>query len=124
MKWVIHLDAPNRLVVVKVTGTIKAEPLRQMTSELRAALQQHQSKQVLLDYTDAVSDLQLYEVFERPKVLQELNFPSDVKVAVLYHVLNEDTQFLENVYRNQSFPVRVFSNRNLAMAWLGNPSPD
>lgn len=124
MEWVIHLDAPKPLVVVKVTGIIKAEPLREMTVELRDAVRQHQAKQVLLDYTEAVSDLQPYEIFERPKVLQELNFPVEVKVAVLYPVLNEDTQFLENVYRNKSFPVSVFSDRNLALGWLRNASKD
>ena len=124
MEWVIHLDALKQLVVVKVSGTIKAQPLREMTLELRDAVQQHQSKQVLLDYTEAVSDLQPYEIFERPKVLQELNFPVAVKVAVLYLALNEDTQFLENVYRNKSFPVRVFSDRNLALSWLRNASTD
>ena len=121
MEWLTHLDAFNQLVMVKVTGTITAEPLRKMTSELRDTVQQNQSKKVLLDYTEAVSSLQPYEIFERPKVLQELKFPSAVKVAVLYRALNEDTQFLENVYRNKSFPVRVFSDRGLALQWLANP---
>jgi hypothetical protein len=124
MEWVIHLDAPKQFVLVNVTGTIKAEPLREMTLELRDAVQQHQFKQVLLDYTQAVSSLQPYEIFERPKVLQELNFPVEVKIAVLYRTLNEDTQFLENVYRNKGFPVRVFSDRNLALGWLRNASTD
>lgn len=118
MEWVIQPDAPNGLINVKVTGTITAEPLRQMTSELRYTLQRHQCKRLLLDYTEAVTRLQPYEIFERPKVLQELNFPVEVRVAVLYQALNEDTQFLENVYRNKSFPVRVFSDRNLALSWL------
>src|SRR5215470_17933757 len=109
MEWVIQLDEPKQLVLVNVTGIITAEPLREMTLELRNALQQHQFKKVLLDYTEAVSGLQPYEIFERPKVLQELNFPVEVKIAVLYLTLNEDTQFLENVYRNKGFPVRVFS---------------
>ena len=124
MEWVIHLDAPERLVLVNVTGTTKAEPLREMTLELRDAVRQHQFKRVLLDYTEAVPGLQLYETFERPKVLQELHFPVEVKVAVLYRTLNEDTQFLENVYRNKGFPVRVFSDRNLALGWLRNASTD
>ena len=124
MEWVIHLDAPEQLVLVNVTGTVKAEPLREMTLELRDAVRQHQFKRVLLDYTEAVPGLQLYETFERPKVLQELHFPVEVKVAVLYRTLNEDTQFLENVYRNKGFPVRVFSDRNLALGWLRNASTD
>jgi hypothetical protein len=124
MEWVIHLDAPEQLVLVNVTGTVKAEPLREMTLELRDAVRQHQFKRVLLDYTEAVPGLQLYETFERPKVLQELHFPVEVKVAVLYRTLNEDTQFLENVYRNKGFPVRVFSDRNLALGWLRNAYTD
>jgi hypothetical protein len=124
MEWVIHLDTQKRIVMVKVTGIMKAAPLREMTAELRDAVLEHQSKQVLLDYTETVSGLQPYEIFERPKVLQELSFPADVKVAVLFLALNEDTQFLENVYRNKSFPVRVFSDRNLALGWLGGAPPN
>jgi hypothetical protein len=110
--------------MVQVMGTMKAAPLREMTAELRDAVLEHQSKQVLLDYTETVSGLQPYEIFERPKVLQELSFPNDVKVAVLFVALNEDTQFLQNVYRNKSFPVRVFSDRNLALSWLRDAQPD
>jgi hypothetical protein len=124
MKWGFHPDTVTRLVVVKVNGIIKAEPLREMTRELRDIVLQNQSKQVLVDYTETVSVLQPYEVFERPKVLQELGFPEDVKVAVLYGALDEDTQFLENVYRNKNFPVRVFSERALALSWLGLAPPD
>jgi hypothetical protein len=124
MKWSIHHDTETRLVVVKVTGTLQAGPLREMTAELRDAVLQHQSKQVLLDYTATVSGLEPYEIFERPRVLQELRFPEDVKVAVLYTALNEDTQFLENVYRNKNFPVRVFSERVLALNWLVSEKPD
>ena len=124
MKWVIHFDTPNRVVMVKVSGIMNAAPLREMTAELRDAVLEHQSKEVLLDYTETLSGLEPYEIFERPRVLQELSFPADVKVAVLFLALNEDTQFLENVYRNKSFPVRVFSDRNLALSWLSSAPPN
>ena len=123
MEWGIDLDTQKRIVMVKVTGILKAAPLREMTAELRDTVLKHESKLLLLDYTETVSGLQPYEIFERPKVLQELNFPPDVKVAVLFRTLNEDTQFLENVHRNKSFPVRVFSDRNLALSWLSDTAP-
>src|ERR1044071_7499131 len=108
MEWHIQADDPECLITVKVTGLVKAAPLKEMTRELCATVLARRSKQVLLDYTQAVPGLEPYEIFERPKVLQDLGFPNNVKVAVLYRVLDENTQFLENVYRNKSFPVRVF----------------
>ncbi|HVV74111.1 MAG TPA: hypothetical protein VHI52_21840 [Verrucomicrobiae bacterium] len=118
MTWVIQSDDAKRLVFVKAAGALESFPLRQLTQELRDAVVQHQSKGILLDYTQTISRLQPYEVFERPRVLQELGFPMHVRIAVVYAVLDENTQFLENVYRNKNYPVRVFADRSQALAWL------
>jgi len=120
MTWVINFDEEKALVAVKASGAVKEAPLREMTRELRDAVFRHGSKRLLIDYTDAVSFMEPYEVFERPKILRDLGFPADVKVAVLYRALDEHTQFLENVYRNKSFSVRVFAERDQALSWLEN----
>ena len=119
MEWTIQFDAAAERLVVTVTGTRTAAPLKEMTRQLRDALLEHRAHQMLLDYTRTRSGLEPYEIFERPKILQELNFPADVRVAVLYETLDENTQFLENVYRNRNFSVRVFADRPQALAWLG-----
>ena len=121
MDWSIQPVTVNGLIEVKVTGVVKAGPLKVMTRDLRDAVLKKNCRQVLLDYTQATSGLEPYEVFERPKVLQEVGFPANVKVAILYAVLDENTQFLENVYRNKSFAVKVFADRLLALQWLGEP---
>lgn len=118
MEWTLQFDATNNRIVVKATGVRTAAPLKEMTRELRDALVQHSANQVLLDYTQTSLGLEPYEIFERPKILQELNFPTDVRVAVLCPALDENTQFLENVYRNRNFPVRVFVDQSQALAWL------
>ena len=118
MKWQLDPDATTRRLEVQVTGPIKAEPLQEMTRELRDALLANGYKEVLLDYTQAVSQLEPYQIYERPRILKNLAFPVDVKDAVLYSALDQDTQFLENVYRNKGFPVKVFSSRTSALSWL------
>ena len=118
MTWVFQFDEEQNLVLVKANGALQTAPLRQMTEELRDALREHGSKGVLLDYTETILRLQPYEIFERPKTLTEVGFPADVKVAVLFRALDENTLFLENVYRNKSFPVRVFAEKAAAMTWL------
>ena len=118
MTWVIQIDQAMRLVYVKAEGALESLPLRQMTKELRDAVVEHASKGILLDYTQTISRLQPYEIFERPRILQELGFPPEVRVAVLYSALDENTQFLENVYRNKNFSVRVFADKVEAVSWL------
>lgn len=118
MTWGIQYDATKGLVLVKAQGALQSTALRQMTEEVRHMVLTHKSKRVLIDYTQTLSKLEPYEIFERPKILQQLGFPSDVKLAVLYCALDENTQFLENVYRNKKFPLRVFAEPALAMAWL------
>lgn len=118
MTWVFQFDEEQRLVLVKANGALQTAPLRQMTEELRDAVRQHDSKAVLLDYTETTLHLQPYEIFERPKTLTEVGFPADVKVAVVFRALDENTQFLENVYRNKNYPVRVFAEKAAALIWL------
>jgi hypothetical protein len=122
MTWNIHFDEVKRLVFVKVSGPIKRSPLREMTKELRDTVLQNGSRGILLDYTQTTSNLEPYEIFERPRILTELGFPLEVKVAVLYSTLDENTQFLENVYRNKNFPVRVFEDSAEALSWLEQPA--
>ncbi len=118
MNWTIHCDDVKRLVFVKAGGALGSAPLRKMSEELRDTVLRHGSKGVLIDYTHTVSRLEPYEIFERPRILQQLNFPVEVKIAVLYSVLDENTQFLENVYRNKNYPVRVFADEAQALAWI------
>jgi hypothetical protein len=118
MEWVIQFDEIKGLVQVQATGALEESPLREMTRELRDAVLRHGSKRVLVDYSQTVSQLEPYEIFERPKILAALGFPADVRVAVLYAKLDENAQFLENVYRNKNFAVRVFAERAAALSWL------
>ena len=124
MNWVIHFDEVKRLVFVNASGAIERLPLRQMSEEVRNAVVQHGPKGVLIDYSRAVPRLEPYEIFERPKVLTEIGFPADVKVAVVFSLLDENTQFLENVYQNKHFPVRVFADQTEALSWLQQSGPD
>ena len=123
MEWVIQFDDVKRVVFVKANGAVEDSPLREMTKELRDAVLHNGVKRVLIDYSQTVSRLEPYEIFERPKILTALGFPADVNVAVLYAALDENAQFLENVYRNQHFPVRVFSDRAAALSWLESQAP-
>lgn len=118
MTWVIQFDEAKRLICVEAEGALESLPLRRFSEALRDAVQQYEAKGILIDYTRTVSRLQPYEIFERPRVLQELGFPNQLRVAVLYTALDENTQFVENVYRNKNFLVRVFADRGKALTWL------
>jgi hypothetical protein len=118
MTWVIQYDGERKLVLVTAQGSLQHEPLRRMTADVRDAIRQHGAAGVLVDYRQTVSSLEPYEIFERPRILKEVGFPTTVKVAVLFRILDENTQFLENVYRNKNFPVRVFADESAAVTWL------
>ncbi len=118
MTWVIRFDAEKRLVVVNASGALESSRLRQMTLEVKELILGNNARGALIDYREAVSRLQPYEIFERPKILQELGFPANARVAVLYRALDENTQFLENVYRNKNYAVRVFEDEGQALSWL------
>jgi hypothetical protein len=118
MPWTIsHLPA-KRLLSVKTSGTLEQSSLRSMTADLCETLRRQPCKGVLIDYGEAAIRLHLHELYDRPKVIEELGFPREVKVAILFPELDANAQFLENVYVNAGYPVRVFQNSGPAMEWL------
>lgn len=118
MPWAISHLAEKRLLTVKTSGTLEQSSLRSMTADLCETLRQQPCRGVLIDYSGAVIRLHLHELYDRPKVIEELGFPREVKVAILFPEVSADAQFLENVYVNAGFPVRVFQDSSEAMGWL------
>jgi hypothetical protein len=118
MPWAISHLPEKRLLTVKTSGTLEKSSLRSMTADLCETLRQQPCRGVLIDYRGAVIRLHLHELYDRPKVIEELGFPREVKVAILFPEVNADAQFLENVYVNAGFPVRVFQDSSEAMGWL------
>jgi len=118
MPWTISHLPEKRLLTVKTSGTLEKSSLRSMTADLCETLRQQPCKGVFIDYSAAVIRLHLHELYDRPKVIEELGFPREVKVAILFPEVNADAQFLENVYVNAGFPVRVFQDSQAAMEWL------
>jgi hypothetical protein len=118
MPWTISHVPEKPLLTVKTSGTLEKSSLRSMTADLCETLRQQPCKGVLIDYSAAVIRLHLHELYDRPKVIEELGFPREVKVAILFPEVNADAQFLENVYVNAGFPVRVFQDSKAALEWL------
>ncbi len=118
MPWQIQHATDKQMLVVNTTGTLCASAIAEMTREIFDAIAQTQSRKVLVDYSEAVRQLSPSDVYERPAQVAQFQGHRDVWTAVVFRELDEEAQFLEHVYVNRGFHVRVFDDRSAAMIWL------
>lgn len=126
MPWTVQYDPKNALVVVTGSGEMRDEDASAQTAEAISFLKQNQSNGVLVDFSDARSEMSLPNLYRLPDYFSELGAPWNVRVAVLlprtaYRL--EVYQFFERVCKNAGYNVRLFEAREAAGQWLAQTSP-
>ena len=108
------------------TGKITDEDAKAQVLEGTRLLKQHQTTSVLIDYSEAWSEVSLSGAYGLPDYYGELGGPWHVRVAVVaprtgYRI--ETYEFLELVCKNAGYDVRLFETREAAEEWLRQASP-
>jgi len=121
MAWKMKYEPARAAVTVVVTGEIRNDDARAQTAEIAGLLNRHQTKSVLLDCSEALSEMTLPELYWLADAAAELQIPWDLRVAVLaprtrYRM--ESYEFFALVFRNAGYEVEVFEDREAAEDWL------
>ena len=123
MSWKIRYVPARAAVVLRAAGEIRNDDTRAQIAEIVELLNRHQTKKVLLDCSEAVSEVTLPELYWLANEAPELRIPWDVQVAVVtprtrYRI--ESYQFFELVFRNAGYEVKLFEERAAAEEWLSS----
>jgi hypothetical protein len=126
MPWTVQYDPENTLVVVNGSGEIRDGDASAQTAEAIYFLNQNQSNGVLVDFSDALSEVSLPRLYRLPDYFSELGAPWNVRIAVLlprtaYRL--ETYQFFELVCKNAGYNVRLFEAKEAAEQWFAQTSP-
>ena len=121
MPWTVEYEPERALVIVASTGEMRDEDASAQTAEVVCFLKQNHSTTVLVDYSDAVSEVALPSLYWLPDYASILGAPRNIRVAVVlprtrYRL--ESFQFLELVCKNAGYTVRLFEAKAAAEAWL------
>ena len=112
--------------MVTASGEIHDEDARAQAAEALNVLKQNQASGVLVDYSDAVSEVSLSRLYGLPDYAAELGAPWDARVAVVLPRIPyrlESYQFLELVCKNAGYHVKLFETREAAENWLAEAAP-
>ena len=113
------------MVIVAGAGEIRNEDAKAQAAEAIRLLKQNEASGVLVDYSEALSELSLPELYWLPDYFTTLGAPWDARVAMVlprtrYRI--DTYQFFELVFRNAGYNVKLFEERKEAEAWLA-PAP-
>jgi hypothetical protein len=121
MSWTAEYDPGRALVVVAGTGEMHDADASAQTVEAVCFLNEHHANAILVDYSEAVSEVTLPALYWLPNYVSQLGASWNLRVAVLlprtrYRL--ESFLFFELVCKNAGYNVRLFEAKEAAEAWL------
>ena len=126
MSWKVEYAPERGWVVVTASGEIRDEDARAQTVEALYLFEQNRAAGILADYSDAISEVTLAELYWLPDYAAVIGAPWNIPVAVVlpqrqYRL--ESFQFFELVCNNAGWNVKLFEPKAAAEDWLAQAAP-
>lgn len=111
------------ILELNVQGTLRMPEVRQIISESVRLVREHDCFLILSDFRDATLALSVLEIYEVPKIIEEISFgsglpASKVKRALVIANDMKEFDFLETVTVNRMQKARIFQDFDKAKNWL------
>lgn len=121
MSWTVEYLAAKQVVVIIAKGEISNQDVETQLAETIRLLKQHQASRVLADYSEALSEVSLATLYWLPDSSTQFGAPWNARMAVVmprtrYRL--ETYHFLELVFRNAGYNVRLFDKLEAGENWL------
>ena len=126
MPWRVDFAPETGMVVVTAAGEICNEDATAQAAEALRLAKRNQAGVVLIDYSDALSEVSLPSLYGLPDYFSQRGMPWNARVAVLlprtgYRI--ETYQFFELVSQNAGYNIKLFETKAAAEEWLGQAPP-
>jgi hypothetical protein len=126
MPWRVEYEPEKGMVVVTASGEIRNEDATAQAADAIRLAKRNQASLVLLDYSEALSEVSLPSLYELPDYFSQRGMPWNARVAVVlprtrYRI--ETYQFFELVSRNAGYNLKLFETNAAAETWLAQAPP-
>lgn len=126
MPWRVEYTPETRVVVITGSGEIHNEDATAQAGEAIRLLQQNEARIVLVDYSDALSEVSLPSLYGLPDYCSQIGAPWNARIALVvprtrYRI--ESYHFFETVCKNAGYNIRLFDAREAAEQWLAQTRP-
>lgn len=126
MGWKIEHFETEDLIRVTAGGSITAEDAWAQVEEGVDLILRRQAVGALIDYSGAILEMELSEIFKLPELFEIHALPRKTKMAI---TLPSDPKnmhkytFFDDVATNRGYIVKLFWEPDEAMKWLRKPQP-
>lgn len=117
-EWKIEYLGNEDILFLKSKGRMDVASANALVRDLVDAARRYQCNRHMIDHNDTIMTFSLPEFFECPAIYEQLGLSRYFKTAMVFSQLNEDTIFIENVFRNRGFNLRHFADMDEAKSWL------
>ena len=117
-EWTIEYLSGEDILLLKSKGQMDVSSANAMVKAIADAARQYRCNHHLIDHRETTFAFSLPDYFERPIINEQLGISRLFKTAMVFSQLNEDTVFMENVFRNRGYNLRHFKDIDEAKSWL------
>ena len=82
-------------------------------------LKEYDCHKSLIDYRNFNFTKNTFEIYARPQIVLKITGTNRIMMAVLVERIDQDYRFLETVYLNQGITIKMFTEFEEAVNWLG-----
>jgi hypothetical protein len=126
MPWEVEYRPEKEMVVVTATGQVSGQDGKDQAEKAVRLLRENQTTLVLVDYSEAMSEVSLPNLYLLPDHFTALGAPWHARIAVLlprtgYRM--ESYQFFELACKHAGYSVKLFAETGPAEDWLRQGQP-
>ena len=126
MPWEVKYRPEKEMVVVTAIGQISSQDGKDQAGKAIRLLKENQATLVLVDYSEAMSEVSLSDLYWLPDHFSAVGAPGHARIAVLlprtgYRM--ESYQFFELACKRAGYSVKLFAEPGPAEDWLRQGQP-
>ena len=121
MTWDVKYIPDENIVQIETTGTFTLADSVAQIKEAVQLLKENEALLVLCDFSYAVSEISIADLYSLPKLYLEHGAPRTIKVGMVLPGTghrHKDYNFWETRCRNEGFNVKIFDDTQTAKEWL------
>ena len=119
MECDVRYDAETETIVLKVTGDVEVEAVKQAAPAVTALIREHRCRRMLTDMRGAAFRLDTFQIYRMPETMAQAGIGS-LRRAMVFSRDLEDAKFYETVTANRAQFMKVFTDMDEARRWLAS----
>ncbi|MBD3387983.1 MAG: hypothetical protein GF416_02945 [Candidatus Altiarchaeales archaeon] len=119
-RYSIEFDLTDgeEILVLRLIGDYDMTADEDAIKKVAEEIKEHGTQKLLCDYRECNLKTSITAQYDRPKTISEMGIPKTTRIAGVHPEITEDIKFMEDVYNNQGYAMKAFTDYREALDWL------